>query len=108
MTVGKMLRRLDTGTLMDVVNDIDQKNRKVHARFHLIEAWRDRLIEGDKEVLSELMEQNPAINPQMLRQLIRNSNKQARLGKPPTATRKLFKLLRETDEQTPLPPLPSS
>ena len=67
MTVGKMLRRLDTGALMDAVNDIDQKNRKVNARFHVIEAWRNRLIEGSNEVLSELIEQTPAINAQMLR-----------------------------------------
>lgn len=108
MTVGKMLRRRDTGELMDAVNDIDQKNRKIMQRFHLIEAWRNRLVEGNNETLSGLIEQYPALNAQMLRQLIRNSNKEAKLGKPPSATRKLFKLLRETDEQTPLPPLPPS
>ena len=105
MTVGKMLRNRDNETLMDAVNNIDQKNRQVHARFHHIEAWRDRLIEGSDQELSELLEQTPGINVQTLRQLIRNAKKEAKLGKPPAASRKLFKLLRETDEQNPLPPL---
>ncbi len=105
MTVGKMLRKRDTDELADAVNGIDQKNRKVNARFHHIEAWRDRLVEGNDQVLSELLEQSPTINVQTLRQLIRNAKKEARLGKPPAASRKLFKLLRETDEQSPLPPL---
>ena len=105
MTVAKMLRKRDTDPLLDAVNNIDQKNRQVNARFHHIEAWRDRLIEGDDRDLSELLEQSPAINVQTLRQLIRNAKKKARLEKPPTAARKLFKLLRDADEQNPLPPL---
>jgi ribosome-associated protein len=105
MTVGKMLRNRDTEELVDAVNDIDQKNRRVNARFHHVEAWRDKLVEGDDQVLSGLLEQMSGINAQTLRQLIRNAKKETRLGKPPAASRKLFKLLRETDEQSPLPPL---
>jgi len=105
MTVGKMLRKRDTDELVDAVNDINQKNRKMNARFHLIEAWRNRLVEGDDQDLTALLEQSPDINVQTLRQLIRNAKKEVKLGKPPTASRKLFKLLRETDEKNPLPPL---
>ena len=105
MTVGKMLRKRDTEELIDAVNGIDQKNRQVNARFHHIEAWRDRLVEGSDQDLSELLEQSPDINVQTLRRLIRSAKKEAKLGKPPAASRKLFKLLRETDGQNPLPAL---
>ncbi len=108
MTVAKMLRNRDPEELIDAMNDVDQKNRQVSARFHHIEAWRDRLIEGSDKELSELLEQTPDINVQTLRQLIRNAKKEAKLGKPPTAARKLFKLLRETDELNRLPALPKS
>jgi ribosome-associated protein len=108
MTVGKMLRNRETDPLMDAVNNIDQKNRQVNARFHHIEAWRDHLIEGSDRELSELLEQSPTTNAQTLRQLIRNAKKEAKLGKPPSAARKLFKLLQETDKQSPLPPLSHS
>jgi len=105
MTVGKMLRLRDNENLLDAVNNFDQENRQANARFHLIEAWRDRLIEGSDQVLSGLLEQVPAANVQTFRQMIRNAKKEASLGKPPSSSRKLFKLLRELDTQSPLPPL---
>ena len=105
MTVGKMLRKRDNEALLDAVNNVDQKNRQVNARFHHVEAWRDRLVDGDNQDLTELLEQGPEINVQTLRQLVRNAKKEAQLGKPPVAARKLFKLLREADAQKPLPPL---
>lgn len=105
MTVGKMLRQRDNQELLDAVNNIDQKNRQANARFHHIETWRDRLLEGSDQDLSELLEQNPDANAQILRQLIRNAQKEAKLGKPPTSSRKLFKRLRELDTGLPLPPL---
>lgn len=104
LTVGKMLRQRDNEELLDAVNNVDQKNRQANARFHLIESWRDRLIEGSDQVLSELLERVPGANVQTLRQLIRNAQKEATLGKPPSSSRKLFKLLRELDAQSPLPP----
>ena len=105
MTVGKMLRQRDTEELMNAVNDVDQKNRQENVRFHHVEAWRDKLIEDSDGTLSKLLELNPEINIQTLRQLIRNANKEAKLGKPPSASRKLFKLLRESDERNRLPPI---
>jgi len=105
MTVGKMLRKRDNEQLLDAVNNVDQKNRKMNARFHHVEAWRDRLVAGGDQELSELLEQSPDINVQTLRQLIRNAQKEAKLGKAPTAARKLFKFLRAADEGSPLPSL---
>ena len=108
MTVAKMLRQRDADPLLDAIDHIDGKNRQVNARFHHIEAWRDRLVEGNDQDLSELLEQSPAINVQTLRQLIRNAKKEAKLEKSPTAARKLFKLLRDADKQSPLPALVKS
>jgi ribosome-associated protein len=105
MTVGKMLRKRDNEELLDAVNNIDQKNRQVNARFHHVEAWRDRLVEGSDTELSELLEQIPAANAQTLRQLMRNAKKELTLNKPPASSRKLFKLLRDMDEETRLPPI---
>lgn len=105
MTVGKILRRSDNEELLDAVNNVNQKNRQENARFHHIEAWRNKLIEGSDKELSELLEQTTVANAQNLRQLIRNAKKEAKLGKPPTASRKLFKLLRELDTENPLPRL---
>lgn len=104
LTVGKMLRKRDNEELLDAVNNLDQKNRQMSARFHHVEAWRDRLVEGGDKELSELLEQIPTANAQTLRQLMRNAKKELELNKPPAAARKLFKLLREMDGENPLPP----
>jgi ribosome-associated protein len=105
MTVGKMLRQRDNEALLEAVQQMDQKTRQANARFHHIESWRDRLCAGSDQDLSELLAQVPTANAQTLRQLIRNARKEANLGKPPASARKLFKLLREMDEENPLPPL---
>ena len=105
MTVAKLLRNRDASQLLDAVDNLDQKNRQMNARFHHIEAWRDRLLEGDDQDLAGLLDNSPGINVQTLRQLIRNAKKEAKLNKPPAAARKLFKFLREADAQEPLPPL---
>lgn len=105
MTVGKMLRKRDNEELLDAVNNVDQKTRQVNARFHHVEAWRDHLLEGSDVELSKLLEHAASANAQTLRQLIRNAKSDLKRGKPPTSARKLFKLLRELDNETPLPPL---
>ena len=105
MTVGKMLRQRDNQALLEAVNQSSQKTRQANARFHHIESWRDRLCNGSDQDLSELLSQAPGANAQTLRQLVRNARNEARLGKPPVSARKLFKLLREMDEENPLPPL---
>jgi ribosome-associated protein len=105
MTVAKMLRQIDAEPLLDAVSNIDQKNRQATAHHHQIEAWRDKLITGTDTELTELLSQSPNSNAQTLRQLIRNAKKETQLNKPPAAARKLFKLLRDMDNQTPLPPI---
>jgi ribosome-associated protein len=106
MTVGKKLRQRDVFELVEAVQDIQNKDRKLNARHHHVEAWREALIDGSDQNLTYLLEKAPAINAQILRQLIRNARKEIKLSKPPTASRKLFKLLREADEGARLPALP--
>ncbi len=108
LTIGKMLRNRDAEPITEAINSLDLKNRQENVRHHHIEAWRDHLIEGGDQQLSVFLEKSPGAHAQTLRQLIRNAKQEARRSKPPAAARKLFKLLRETDEKSPLPPLPRS
>ncbi len=105
-TIGKMLRRLDATPIVNAINNLELNIRQINVRHRHLEAWRDRLIEGKAQGLVALLAQNPDFNLQTLRQLVRNANKEAQLGKPPAIARKLFKLLRDSDAENPLPPLP--
>jgi len=70
------------------------------AEFHQLEQWRDRLINGDEKLLTELIDQFPVIDRQHIRQLVRNAGKEAKLNKPPKSARLLFKYLFEIKTKT--------
>ena len=105
MTIGKMLRQRESEALSDAISGQNLQDRKLNAQHHLVEAWRDRLIDADSSSLTTLLEQYPDINAQSLRQLIRNARKEVKLNKPPTAARKIFQILRDSNLKNPLPPL---
>lgn len=63
--------------------------------FHAVENWRDRLLAGGDEALSELFDQFPDLDRQRVRQACRDAIREAETGKPAGAKRRLFKLLRE-------------
>jgi len=107
--LGFLAGRLRQADLAPVAAALDRRQdaaRELNARHHRTEAWRDRLLEDDGEALGALLEARRDLDAQTLRQLLRNARREAGAGKPPTAARKLFRLLRDGDEVEPLPPLP--
>ena len=77
-----------------------QPNKKHIAEMHQLEQWRDRLIDGDDKLLTDLIDQYPVIERQHIRQLVRNANKEKANNKPPKSYRLLFKYLSEIKRQT--------
>lgn len=92
--IGKLLREEDVEMIRNTIGDVDNRHAAETHHFHRIERWRDRLID-DQGALGELLHEYPAADRQQLRQLIRNAHKERQQEKPPAASRKLFKLLRE-------------
>lgn len=93
--IGKQMRREDTDAIMAALTHLEQQDQQFRQRFHQLEALRDRLIsEGDK-ALTELIDEAPELDRQLLRQLVRQARQEAERGKPPAASRKLFRYLRE-------------
>ena len=68
-----------------------QPSKQQTAEFHQLEQWRDRLIEGDEKLLSDLIDQFAAIDRQYIRQLTRNAAMERKKEKPPKSARVLFK-----------------
>ncbi|MCW8905664.1 MAG: DUF615 domain-containing protein [Sedimenticola sp.] len=93
--LGKLLSKEDIGKVEQLFQRADNQAREERQRFHRLEQWRDRLVEGDENTLSKLLDICPNADRQRLRQLIRNSKKELELQKPPASQRKLFKYLRE-------------
>ena len=96
--IGKLLRSIDNETIKTQVKKIQHQHDTNTAQFKRLERWRDSLINNDKETLNEVISRFPAIDRQHINQLIRAAHQELKQDKPPAASRKLFKYLREIEE----------
>lgn len=103
--IAKLLRRTGATEIFESVEAFNTEARQLTARQHRSEAWRDFLLESGDVALGQLLEKRHDADAQSIRQLLRNAHREAQLGKPPTSLRALFRLLRDLDAMTPLPPL---
>ena len=103
--VAKLLRRGDTESISEALTVFDNEARLANARHHRAEAWRDHLLHGGDAAVGQLLDARRDADAQAIRQLLRNARRESARNKPPAAARSLFKMLRELDEATPLPPV---
>ncbi|MDY7537201.1 ribosome biogenesis factor YjgA [Undibacterium sp. RTI2.1] len=95
--VGKKMRTLDEEEIALIQKTIDSwkgKSKSDTAAMHALERRRDKLLTDDK-ALTELLEQNPELDVQHLRNLIRNARKEQAENKPPKAYREIFQILKD-------------
>ncbi|MBD1553339.1 ribosome biogenesis factor YjgA [Pseudomonas typographi] len=97
--IGKLMRDQDTEAILQLLDQLDSSTRQYNERFHTLERWRDRLIGGSDEALAAFFTAYPEADRQHVRQLIRHAQHEAAQNKPPAASRKVFKYIRELDEQ---------
>ena len=93
--LGKIMRSCDSEAIEQQLKRVLHRNDTNTAQFKKIEKWRDRLIEHDKAVLGEIIQQIPDVDRHHVHNLVRQAAKESKEQKPPAAARKLFKYLRE-------------
>lgn len=96
--IGKLLRAIDAEAIEKQLNKILHRHDTNTAQFKRLEKWRDKLIDNDKETLDEVFSHYQQIDRQHIKQLIRIANQEMKQNKPPAAARKLFKYLRELED----------
>lgn len=96
--IGKLLRSIDSDDIENQVRNIQHRHDTNTAHFKRLEKWRDKLIDNDKTTLNEVISHFPEIDRQHLNQLIRVAHQENLKNKPPAASRKLFKYLRELED----------
>ncbi|MBC3807501.1 DUF615 domain-containing protein [Undibacterium seohonense] len=95
--VGKKMRTLDETEVALIQKTIDSwkgASKSETAAMHSLERKREKLLAKD-EALTELMAENPELDVQHLRTLIRNARKEQAENKPPKAYREIFQILKE-------------
>ena len=102
--LGKLMRSRDTQPIEHAVNLLDSQHAQANAHFHLLEHWRDTIVKqglsarGD-DVIETLVADYPALERQKLRQLQRKAVKQHNDNAAPSASRELFKYLKDTIQE---------
>lgn len=94
--IGKLMRKVDTDQLAADLESIRTQGTLSVQRQHLIEQWRDRMLDGDKQAVGDFIDAYPQVDIQHLRQLVRQALKEKSQQKAPAHARKLFRYLRDT------------
>ena len=101
--VGKLMRTFDTSRVQEIVDAARLGHSHRTAEFHNLERLRDRLVDGDDDLLQELFDLNQEHGEgQRLRQLTLGARREKAAEKPSKDGRALFRLLRD------LPVLPEN
>lgn len=92
--IGKLMRNVDAAPIRAKIEGWKSVSVEETVRLHLIERWRDRLVD-DATALQALASEFPQADLQQLRTLIRNTQREREQGKPPKSYRALFQILRD-------------
>ncbi|MBE1426987.1 ribosome-associated protein [Desulfomicrobium macestii] len=96
--IGTVMRKIDPVPLREALDELDQLRFQQAEAFHQIEIWRDALVDGDGDVMTELVGRF-GLDPQQLRQLAKQAAAEKAAGKPAKNGRALFRLLRQSFER---------
>ena len=93
--IGALMRRIDTVPIREALANIQRGDLLKAQAFKRIEAWRDALREGHCKLVEDILVACPQADRQQLKQLARNACREAREGKGPGASRRLFRYLQQ-------------
>ncbi|OOZ17609.1 hypothetical protein BOW28_05400 [Solemya velum gill symbiont] len=96
--IGKLLRKEDADQIISNLESMRQPHKEEVAHLHQLEAWRDALIDGDEELLQEIITSHAQVDRQHLRQLIRQAGKEKEKEQSPKSARLLFQYLKSLTE----------
>lgn len=92
--IGKLLRSRDLEPIEQALAQLEMHHQQNTAKFHQLEAMRDKLLGGGDAEIQEMVQAHPFLERQKLRQLLRTAQKEQSQGKPPAAARELFQYLK--------------
>lgn len=96
--IGKLMRRLDPQPLQDALDELHRERRGEARAQHEVEQLRDALVEHGDKALGRVLERFPTADRQHVRQLFREARRERDAGRPPAASRRLFRYLRELQQ----------
>jgi ribosome-associated protein len=97
--IGGLLRQMDLANVRAALEDIRRGDYGKAMAFKQIETWRDALKQGNPALIDEILVCCPDAERQRLTQLVRNAKKEFEAEKGVTASRLLFRYLKEVSNR---------
>lgn len=98
--IGKLMRDVDTEAIERALQAMYRQKKDSNNAFHELEKLRDSVLEQGVDGIEQLLTRWPSADRQQLRQLVLQHQREVKNKKPPAASRKLFKYLRELQERS--------
>ena len=101
--IAKLLSRIDVDPIMNIIETLDASSAAYVQKFHQLESWRERLVDGDSKALSEALSEVLSTflhtDRQQLRHLVRKARDERETGQQTTHFRRLFQFLKALSEE---------
>jgi ribosome-associated protein len=91
--IGRLMREVDPAPIRAKLDEWLGQSRTATALMHAVERWRDRLL-ADEDALTAFAGEHSARDLQRLRSLVRTARAEQAAGKPPRASRELYREIR--------------
>ena len=93
--IGRLMRDLDCAPIEAALDTLRGHSAEAQYEFHLLERWRERLVESPDDALTEFLEAYPNTDRQALRHQLQRLHKAGTEEQQRSAARALFRFLRE-------------
>lgn len=93
--IGKLMRDIEAAPIELALNRLHEERRGTAAAHHELESIRDSLLAAGPPGVEQVLERFPHADRQQLRQLVLQCQREQQRNRPPAASRKLFRYLRE-------------
>ena len=97
--IAKLLSRIDVDPIRNIIETLDASSADYIQKYHQLESWRERLVDGHPEALSEVLDTFPHADRQQLRHLVRKACDERKTGQQTTHFRRLFQFLKALSEE---------
>ena len=96
--IGKLMRDIDPEPIEDALKSMDRQRQSAADDLHRLERLREEILAAGPAGAELAAGRWPQADRQQLRQLILQHQRESGQGKPPAASRKLFRYLRELQD----------
>jgi ribosome-associated protein len=96
--IGKLMRNIDPAPIEQALLMLHKTRQQSAVVFHHLEQLRADILAAGVDGVELVMMRFPAADRQQLRQLVLQHQREIERQKPPTASRKLFRYLKELQE----------